>query len=189
MCFLAVVCILAPMTVAVSCACGKRFAAPDSLLGKRVPCPSCGSPIAIPVAVSRAVPQARVEPEPPAPNAASGIRVACQCGKAFLASATMLGKAARCPSCGGTILIANNQAAAALQGIAPPQPPPVQDISPSVVQKRSRILAIIVLGGIFVSGVVGTASVVFAIGWLMASEMPLPAEDAFVKNAGLLSLT
>jgi hypothetical protein len=36
------------MPIAVACQCGKRFQAKDELAGKRVKCPGCGNPLAIP---------------------------------------------------------------------------------------------------------------------------------------------
>jgi hypothetical protein len=38
------------MAIAVRCECGKKFSAPEKLAGKRVKCPGCGGPIAIPAA-------------------------------------------------------------------------------------------------------------------------------------------
>lgn len=38
------------MPIIVSCRCGQRFSAIDELAGKRVSCPSCGQPLAIPAA-------------------------------------------------------------------------------------------------------------------------------------------
>ncbi len=36
------------MPIAVTCSCGKKFAAKDALAGKRVKCPECGEPLEIP---------------------------------------------------------------------------------------------------------------------------------------------
>ena len=36
------------MPISVTCSCGKTFAAPDNLAGKRVKCPQCGKPLDIP---------------------------------------------------------------------------------------------------------------------------------------------
>ena len=36
------------MPITVACRCGQRFAARDNLAGRRVKCPACGGPIAIP---------------------------------------------------------------------------------------------------------------------------------------------
>ena len=38
------------MSIEVTCRCGQRFAAEEYLVGKQVPCPFCGSPLAIPLA-------------------------------------------------------------------------------------------------------------------------------------------
>ena len=40
------------MPVVVSCRCGQRFQAIDSLAGTRVSCPSCGAPLDIPFMAS-----------------------------------------------------------------------------------------------------------------------------------------
>lgn len=55
------------MPIKVSCACGKSFAAPDNLAGKKVKCPACQQPLAIPAAG----PQPALSPlGPPSPAAA-----------------------------------------------------------------------------------------------------------------------
>ena len=38
------------MPIKISCRCGQRFQAPDKLAGKKVRCPKCGNPLAIPAA-------------------------------------------------------------------------------------------------------------------------------------------
>lgn len=38
------------MSIAVACACGAKLKAPDTAAGKRVKCPKCGDPIAVPAA-------------------------------------------------------------------------------------------------------------------------------------------
>jgi hypothetical protein len=72
------------MPVVVSCRCGKRFAAQDHLIGRQVPCPACGKPLAI---------------APAGSSAAPGIVVTCACGRAFLAQESHRGRQANCPSC------------------------------------------------------------------------------------------
>lgn len=37
-----------PASISVTCACGGKFQAPPALAGKRVKCPKCGQPIAVP---------------------------------------------------------------------------------------------------------------------------------------------
>jgi RsiW-degrading membrane proteinase PrsW (M82 family) len=51
------------MTIAFSCACGKRLRAKDEWAGKRVKCPGCGSPLVIPDAADDA-PTYPVAPPP-----------------------------------------------------------------------------------------------------------------------------
>src|SRR5262245_53700908 len=93
------------MPAVVSCRCGQRFQAPDRLLGKTLPCPACGQPLAIPAAKS----QSTTGPAPaatPAPvPAESGLVVSCACGRSFRASQSLRGRTARCPACGGPISI------------------------------------------------------------------------------------
>lgn len=63
----------------VSCQCGQRFRAAAHLAGQRLPCPSCGASLQVPVA--------------------SKIPVQCGCGGRFQADAALAGKNVRCPSC------------------------------------------------------------------------------------------
>ncbi len=51
------------MPVVVSCSCGARFEAKDTLLGKRVKCPQCGGALAIPSAQSQAAGAASAQPQ------------------------------------------------------------------------------------------------------------------------------
>ena len=53
------------MTIRVGCQCGKRFAAPDHLAGKSVPCPSCGSPILIAAPPAKAAALAPIASDDP----------------------------------------------------------------------------------------------------------------------------
>lgn len=71
------------MTIHANCGCGAKFEAKDELAGKRVKCPTCGSPLTVPNRTAPATP----------------IRVACQCGQAFQAKATLSGKSVQCPAC------------------------------------------------------------------------------------------
>src|SRR5581483_12488548 len=71
------------MPVVVSCRCGQRFAAQDHLVGRQVPCPACGNPLAIAAG----------------PSAAPGIVVTCTCGRAFLAPESLRGMQTNCPGC------------------------------------------------------------------------------------------
>lgn len=84
------------MSIVVSCQCGKKFAAPENLAGKKVKCPSCGQPIIIPAA----------GPTKPATVPQSGnITVSCQCGKRFSAPPNLAGKNVKCPGCGQPIAV------------------------------------------------------------------------------------
>ncbi|HZN34872.1 MAG TPA: DUF1559 domain-containing protein [Pirellulaceae bacterium] len=72
------------MPVTVACRCGQRFAAPNHLQGKQVPCPVCKAPISIP---------------------AAGIKIACRCGMVSFAPDTLRGQTTRCPGCGDLIRV------------------------------------------------------------------------------------
>lgn len=91
------------MPISVTCQCGKSFAANDSLAGKRVKCPACAQPLAIPDGTlsQRPVPQRPADQsrEPPIP-------VACACGRRFNAPARLAGKQVACPGCGQPLHIA-----------------------------------------------------------------------------------
>lgn len=60
------------MPIPVKCPCGKSLSAPDHLAGKRVKCPGCGNPLAIPVAgaarPAATLPGAKPAPKPAAPS-------------------------------------------------------------------------------------------------------------------------
>src|SRR5262245_36874110 len=75
------------MPVVVSCQCGKRFAAKDHLVGKQVPCTTCGRSLIV-----------AAGPPP-------GIYVACACGRSFLAPESMAGRQAPCKGCGRVIQV------------------------------------------------------------------------------------
>lgn len=77
------------MPIPIACQCGRRFAAPDHLLGKRVACPGCGSAIDV----------AKPNRTAPQPSTAAKIPVRCQCGKAFGAAQRLAGKTVSCPAC------------------------------------------------------------------------------------------
>ncbi len=51
------------MTIEIECQCGSRFAAQERLAGKRVKCPACGAPLAVPAArpAQREVEQVRCQ--------------------------------------------------------------------------------------------------------------------------------
>ena len=77
------------MPFPIACQCGRRFAAPDHLLGKRVTCPGCGNAIDV------------TQPDRTAakPSTTTKIPVRCQCGKAFGAAQRLAGKTVSCPAC------------------------------------------------------------------------------------------
>lgn len=58
------------MPIKVSCSCGKSFAAPDNLAGKKVKCPNCQIPLAIPGATA---PAAAPAPLPTLTNTAASM--------------------------------------------------------------------------------------------------------------------
>src|SRR5581483_1241549 len=51
------------MPVSVTCPCGAKLTAPDAAAGKKVKCPKCGHPVAVPAAAGFEV----VDEEEPAP--------------------------------------------------------------------------------------------------------------------------
>lgn len=97
------------MAIPIRCKCGKQFSAPDKLAGKRVKCPGCETPLAIPSAA------------PPAPTAGGSdakILTRCTCGNSFQAPAKFAGKMVRCPGCKEPLRVP--------AGKAPDQPLPDQ---------------------------------------------------------------
>lgn len=80
------------MSIHVTCNCGQQFRAQPHLYGKRVACPSCGSPLDVPT---------------PRPTATAGgsIPVACRCGSRFNAQPHLAGKRVACPNCAQTIVV------------------------------------------------------------------------------------
>ena len=85
------------MPIAVSCQCGKKFAAPEKLAGKSVKCPGCTQPIAIPELAGGVA--------KPATQSAGNITVSCRCGKKFAAPPILAGKKVKCPACSAPLAI------------------------------------------------------------------------------------
>lgn len=86
------------MPIPVTCSCGKRFAAPDNLAGKRVKCPACSQTLTIPQpASSSTAPEAAAQP--------NAIRVRCECGKTLTVKQELAGKAIKCPACGKPVRV------------------------------------------------------------------------------------
>ena len=77
------------MPISVSCGCGKKFAAPSKLAGKKVKCPACSEPIRVPGAAASKTNG----------KASASITVPCDCGKSFRAPAKLAGKKVKCPAC------------------------------------------------------------------------------------------
>jgi len=84
------------------------------LAGKRVGCPSCGSPITIPAAQ---------RPTTPTPD----ILVTCRCGQRFSAKPHLAGKTVRCLNCQQPIQVPNASNASLPAQVAPLEPPQVDD--------------------------------------------------------------
>lgn len=80
------------MPVEVACACGKSFRVPDRAAGKRVKCPACSQPVAVPSAAA-------------ASGATESIRATCSCGRAISVKSELAGKAVKCPDCGQPVKI------------------------------------------------------------------------------------
>lgn len=87
------------MPIKVSCKCGKKINAPDDLAGKRIKCPACSEPLAV--------------PQPAAAEESNAIRVSCDCGKSFKVKADLAGKTLKCPACSKPVKV---------PGSAAPQP-------------------------------------------------------------------
>ena len=91
------------MTIEVACQCGKRFAAPPHLGGKRVKCPSCGLPMSVPTPrspASIAVPSASPTPDSArAGNPASASSINCKCGARLKVNEDLAGRTVKCPKC------------------------------------------------------------------------------------------
>jgi RNase P subunit RPR2 len=102
------------MTIEVGCQCGKRFKAQPHLAGKRVGCPSCGSPITIPL-----------ERRPKTP--ASAIEVTCQCGQRFGAKPHLAGKRVRCPVCQRPLQVPEASDASFASQVSPMRPSSADD--------------------------------------------------------------
>jgi hypothetical protein len=91
------------MTIEVACECGKRFAAPPHLAGKRVKCPSCGLPISVPTQppATIAVPSASATPDGTgAGNPAPATSINCKCGARLKIKEDLAGRTVKCPKCG-----------------------------------------------------------------------------------------
>lgn len=100
---------VAVMAIEVHCRCGAGFLADSHLAGKRVQCPSCGAPLAIPAPPSAASPS---------------VVVACRCGRRFSAEARLFGKSVRCPSCGAGISVPDPASPRTGNAPAPSKPSP-----------------------------------------------------------------
>lgn len=80
------------MPILVRCICGRELRAADTLAGRRVRCPACRAPVAIPAENGSAVADALV-------------RFDCACGRKMEAHAEHAGKAVRCPDCGDALTV------------------------------------------------------------------------------------
>ena len=83
------------MPIKVSCQCGKTINAPDNLAGKKVKCPGCSQPIAVPQSTSKATSKA--------------VTVSCECGKSFKVKAELAGKTIKCPGCSNAVKVPGAQ--------------------------------------------------------------------------------
>ncbi|MCB9852416.1 MAG: hypothetical protein H6819_04920 [Phycisphaerales bacterium] len=87
--------------IAIQCKCGGRFRVPAAARGKRIKCPKCASPIAIPAAAAKRA----AAPKPPAPRADEGGLLDALAGHEAAAVAAPVGPAMSntCPNCTGPI--------------------------------------------------------------------------------------
>jgi hypothetical protein len=124
------------MAIVARCdSCGMQFQAEPHLVGKTVPCPSCGGQLAVPTGRQlSSVNAARQQPAPAAmrsPAAAhkpavrastAGVAqiVSCSCGTRFKANAQLAGKTVACPACQQPLQIPMSPLAA--RPALPPKP-------------------------------------------------------------------
>jgi len=134
------------MPITVTCRCGQRFAAPDSLQGQKVPCPICHSPIEIPLA---------------------GLHITCRCGMTSFAAESQRGQTTRCPGCGDLIrvpaLLQEELPVAGPAALEEPLAPPIA--APS---QTPWLLAGLVGGG---CGLIGIVMILLALAALL---LPMP---------------
>jgi hypothetical protein len=101
------------MPISATCACGKTLRAPDEFAGRRVKCPACGTPVAIPgqaVAITPSAPASsrpasRPTPPPASIPSVNVVRFTCVCGKGLQAQTSSAGRLVRCPACGDNVTI------------------------------------------------------------------------------------
>jgi len=112
------------MSLEVACKCGQRFKADQRLAGKKVKCPNCGSPLAIPAATAPAT--AALPARAPAAKASEPqpLIVACACGARFQAKPELAGRRVACPSCKQPLAIPTAQSKPAQSKPQPARPAP-----------------------------------------------------------------
>jgi hypothetical protein len=95
------------MSIAVRCACGARFAAPQSFEGKQVKCPQCGKPVRVDVAVPAHTHTHTHTHTKTASGAADAppLGLKCRCGKPLQVPRKLAGKSVKCPSCGEAVRV------------------------------------------------------------------------------------
>ncbi len=113
------------MPLVVNCSCGKQLRVPDEFAGKRVKCPACQNPCAVPAAGA----PSRTAPATPA---GTMISFRCTCGQTMQARAEFAGRKTKCPSCGEVVPIPGKAGTAdklttAPKKAAPAPPPPEAD--------------------------------------------------------------
>src|SRR5438876_233579 len=85
------------MPLVVNCSCGKQMRVPDEFAGKRVKCPACQTPCAVPAGGA---------PSRPAPApAATMVSFRCSCGQTMQAKPEFAGRKTKCPACGSVVAI------------------------------------------------------------------------------------
>ncbi|MCL4202242.1 MAG: DUF1559 domain-containing protein [Pirellulaceae bacterium] len=171
------------MPFPVSCQCGQKFMAQDHLVGKTVPCPSCGRGLQIrrPGTSNRA--QAA---------ATSAILVHCQCGRSYKVAANLAGQSMRCKACGFVLHVPRPGAtqpawdplddplgaAAAMQ----PAPRP-QHVLPARPRTRehdnSALVRNLAIAGGAVAGLIG----LWVVGYLVFSALTRQVADAAADPA------
>jgi membrane associated rhomboid family serine protease len=110
--------------IQLRCDCGARLNVLASAVGRKLRCPKCQRisvvrrPDQTPDAPSHPAAPANPTASPP-PASADRIRVRCACGAKMAVAARFAGRKARCPQCGGALVVP--------QAGAPPAPPAVSE--------------------------------------------------------------
>jgi DNA-directed RNA polymerase subunit RPC12/RpoP len=115
------------MPFPVACGCGRRFMAQDYLLGRRVPCPECGTSLLIQNRNAAAA----------APQPTQMIHVVCTCGRTYQPGPELAGRTVRCTACSNVLQIPSPHGAVPLEQEAIPSLP-ARTVYPSAMKRPAR---------------------------------------------------